>query len=163
MGAKLSFVPKLVVFDFDGVLTDNRVLVLEDGREGVFCSRADGLAFDMLRKAKIPVLILSTERNKVVSARARKLKVAVLQGLSNKSEALTSYCKQKKLPISRVLFIGNDLNDFEVMRKVGASACPRDAHVKIKSEAHFVLRALGGKGVAREVVERLLGLDYFRL
>ena len=65
----------LVVFDFDGVMTDNRVLVFSDGTEAVMCHRGDGLGIDRLREAEVPMLILSTETNPVVAARARKLKL----------------------------------------------------------------------------------------
>src|ERR1017187_6036448 len=87
--------PKLVVFDFDGVLTDNRVLVFDDGREAVLCSRADGLAFDLFRREGIPALILSTEKHPVVAARAKKLKVPCLHGVGDKKAVLQKYCRKK--------------------------------------------------------------------
>ena len=76
----IPFVPKLIVFDFDGVFTDNLVYVLEDGREMVRCSREDSLGVDALKARKIPMMILSTETNPVVAARAKKLKVDLAQG-----------------------------------------------------------------------------------
>ena len=79
-----------LVFDFDGVLTDNRVLVNQEGVEFVSCSRGDGLAFDVLRKIKKPVFILSTEENSVVTTRGDKLKVPVIQGVKNKVTAIKS-------------------------------------------------------------------------
>ena len=84
----------LLVFDFDGMLTDNRVLVSQDGTEFVTCSRSDGLAFDILREAGVPTIIMSTETNPVVSQRASKLKVAVLQAVADKGTELTSYCAE---------------------------------------------------------------------
>lgn len=146
------------MFDFDGVLTDNRVLVLQDGTEGVLCHRADGLGFDLFRAAGIPVLILSTEANPVVRARARKLRVPVLSGVAHKDEVLRRYCARKGWALTDVMFVGNDLNDRAAMQLVGYPVCPRDAHPAIRRLAWRVLRAVGGAGVAREVAERLLRL-----
>ena len=150
----------LIVFDFDGVLTDNHVLVLENGLEAVVCNRSDGLAFDMLRKADMPVLILSTEGNKVVAARAKKLRVPLLQGVVNKHKALVNYCSENGMRLKRTLFVGNDLNDLEPMQAAGWRACPSDAHPRIRKICHFKLKAKGGQGVVRELAESVLGLNY---
>ena len=152
--------PQLLVFDFDGVLTDNRVLVFSDGTEAVFCSRGDGLGFDMLRKAEIPTLILSKEKNQVVSVRANKLQVPCLQGVSDKVQALRNYCRKKKISLNDVWYVGNDLNDLEVMKIVGVTASPADAHQQIRKLSQIKLRSPGGRGAARELVEEVLGLDY---
>ena len=85
-----------VIFDFDGVLTDNKVLVSEDGTEAVFCNRSDGLAFDFLRTMKVPVYIMSTEANPVVRVRAKKLNIPVFNAVGNKGELLIKLCKVKK-------------------------------------------------------------------
>ena len=151
--------PDLIVFDFDGVLTDNRVLVFENGQEAVFCNRSDGMAFGALRRAGIPVIIISTETNPVVSARARKLQVQALQSVDDKTAALEKFCREQGIPLEAVLYVGNDLNDKDVMTKVGHSACPADAHPEIKAISHTVLKTAGGHGVAREVVESVLKID----
>jgi YrbI family 3-deoxy-D-manno-octulosonate 8-phosphate phosphatase len=152
----------LIVFDFDGVLTDNRVLVLQDGQEAVFCNRGDGLAFDMFRRAKIPAVIMSTEKNPVVAARAAKLKVPCLQGLGDKASALRHYCGKQGITLDRVAFVGNDLNDIEAMKLVRFPLAVADAHSDTKAVACMVLATRGGGGVAREIAERLLGLTEFR-
>lgn len=151
---------ELVAFDFDGVLTDNRVLVFDDGREAVFCSRSDGLAFDMFRKAAVPVLILSKERNNVVVARGQKLGVPVLHGADNKSVVLRNFCAERSIELSRVMFVGNDLNDLGVLGLVGHSVCPADSHPLVLAACRVHLKSRGGWGVAREVAEELLGLSY---
>lgn len=156
-----NVLPALIVFDFDGVLTDNRVLVMQDGTEAVFCSRADGLGFDMFRKANIPVIILSTERNSVVTRRSEKLRVPCLQGIASKKMALEEYCQVHGLDLARVWFVGNDLNDLEVIRIVGRSLCPSDAHPIIRNLCHTALCSRGGEGVAREIAEVVLGLHEF--
>ncbi len=151
---------ELIVFDFDGVLTDNRVLVLENGLEAVFCNRADGLAFDMLRAAGIPVMIVSTERNPVVAMRAAKLRAPVLQGIRDKRQALIDHCREARVDPARVVFIGNDVNDVPAMQAVGFPVAVADAHPAIKEIAWTVLSTKGGDGVARELAEQVLGLEY---
>ena len=152
-----------LVFDFDGVLTDNKVLVHQDGSESVLCNRADGLAFDVLRKLKIPTYILSTETNRVVKQRAKKLKIPVIQGASNKLETLSKLCKEEHYDINKVLFIGNDLNDYQVMKACGYSACPSDSHSKIKQISSHVLSSAGGEGVARELLDEIFNLDFIKI
>lgn len=147
--------PLLIVFDFDGVLTDNGVLVFENGREAVFCNRSDGLGFDAFRRAGIPVLILSTERNRVVAARARKLRVPCLHGIEDKATALRALCRERKMPLDQVLYVGNDLNDLAAMKLVRWPACPADAHPRIRAISRIRLKAKGGEGVARELAERM--------
>ena len=151
------------VFDFDGVLTNNLVQLDENGKESVSCSRSDGLAFDILKKLNKPAYILSTEKNPVVGARARKLEIQVLQGIENKKDALLNLSQSKGYELSRVLFVGNDLNDFHVMRICGYSACPSDSHLKIKEISDIVLSARGGEGAVRELLEVVLELDFIKI
>jgi len=151
------------VFDFDGVLTDNLVYLNQDGNEWVSCSRADGLAFDVLQKLKKPTFILSTEKNPVVTARAKKLKIPALQGITNKIDALVSLSEKRGFDLSRVLYVGNDLNDFHVMQICGYTICPADAHPRIKELATLVLACNGGRGVVRELLEEVLELDFIEI
>jgi len=131
----------------------------QDGREWVSCSRSDGLAFDVFRKLNIPVYILSTEKNPVVAARAKKLQVPVIQGVGDKCSALENLVLENKLSIERILYIGNDLNDYHAMSISGYSACPSDSHSEIKKNAMYVLKAKGGMGVARDLLENILDVD----
>ena len=151
------------IFDFDGVLTNNLVQIDENGRESVSCSRADGLAFDVLRKLEKPSYILSTENNPVVSARAKKLKIQVLQGVKNKVNKLLTLSESKGYDLSRIFYVGNDLNDFHVMKICGYSACPIDSHIKIKELSKIVLNTRGGEGVVRELLEEVLDLDFIKI
>jgi len=148
-----------LVFDFDGVLTDNRLLVGQDGTEWVSCNRSDGLAFDVLRKIGMKLFILSTEHNPVVAARGAKLKVPVVQGVKNKLQGLKELINREGLSFQRLLYIGNDLNDYQVMARCGFTACPSDSHPRIKERAKIVLESEGGAGVARELVEDIFDLD----
>ena len=150
----------LIVFDFDGVLTDNRVLVFDDGNEAVLGNRADGLAFDLFRQEGIPALILSTEKHPVVAARARKLKTPCIHGVADKKSALEKYCARAGIKLNTVMYIGNDVNDLAVMRIVGHRICPSDAHPRVRAICETVLRSRGGEGVARELAETVLGLQH---
>lgn len=148
-----------ILFDFDGVLTDNRVYVGQDGYEMVACSRADGLAFEVLSTLPLKVFILSHETNPVVSARAAKLKVRAIQGSRDKRAELKALAQREHFSLSRTLFVGNDVTDLEAMRSCGMSACPSDSHPEVLKQATYRLSSRGGEGVARELVEDVLQID----
>lgn len=152
-----------LIFDFDGVLTNNLVHLNQDGKEWVSCSRGDGLAFDVLRKLNKPSYIISTEKNAVVSARAKKLKIPALQGVGNKVKEIEELATKDGLDLARVLYVGNDLNDYRAMLLCGYTACPSDSHKKIKEIATFVLKTGGGKGVVRELLEDVLKLNFIQI
>ncbi|MFA6142108.1 MAG: HAD hydrolase family protein [Candidatus Omnitrophota bacterium] len=146
---------ELIVYDFDGVMTDNKVIFMEDGSEGVAVNRSDGLAVDIFKKRGISQVILSTEKNKVVTARARKLGIPALQGISDKSSSLKKYCRQNKINVKNVVYVGNDLNDLEVMKIAGCPVCPSDACRQVKAVARIILDTAGGDGVVRELLEHI--------
>jgi 3-deoxy-D-manno-octulosonate 8-phosphate phosphatase (KDO 8-P phosphatase) len=152
----------IFVFDFDGVLTDNFVHIDQDGRESVVCSRSDGLGIDALRKIK-SIYILSSEKNSVVTSRANKLQIKVKHGVSNKVSALNELLEKESLALDRVFYVGNDLNDLEVMNECKYSACPSDSHHRIKDVATYVLKTKGGKGVVREILEDIFKLDLMKI
>mgnify|MGYP006410431563 FL=1 len=151
------------VFDFDGVLTNNLVKIDENGKESVSCSRADGLAFDVLRKLNKPAYILSTEKNLVVKARAKKLKIPAIQGVTDKVEAIKKLAADNNYSLKNILYVGNDLNDYLVMQLCGYSACPADSHSKIKSVSSIILSTNGGDGIVRELLEEVLNLDFIKI
>lgn len=143
----------LIVYDFDGVMTDNRAIVFQDGSEAVIVNRADGLGVERIRKLGIPQLILSTETNPVVKARAEKLRLEVISSCENKKMAIMKYCLQNRLDIEKVLYIGNDINDLEVMKIVGYPVAPAEAHRDIIKISCLVTKAKGGGGVIRELAD----------
>jgi YrbI family 3-deoxy-D-manno-octulosonate 8-phosphate phosphatase len=151
------------VFDFDGVLTNNLVQIDENGKESVSCSRADGLAFDVLRKLNKPAYILSTEKNLVVKERAKKLKIPAIQGVADKVEAIKELATDNNYNLKNILYMGNDLNDYLVMQLCGYSACPADSHPKIKSISSIILSTNGGNGIVRELLEEVLNLDFIKI
>ena len=148
-----------IVFDFDGVLTDDRVFVDQDGGEMVCCTRSDGIAFDILRKTKLTLFILTTEKNPVVARRAEKLRVPAVCGVANKLDGIIALARENRFALERTLYVGNDVNDYHAMKACGFSACPSDSHPQIQALANFVLKKAGGQGVVREIVESVLGLD----
>jgi len=147
---------RLVVFDFDGVFTDNRVLVGEDGRESVFCSRADGLGLDYLRRSGVDCLVLSLESNPVVARRCEKLKLEYHQGCVDKWGALRAILEEKKIAPKLVAYVGNDVNDLSCMQNVGFAVCVADAYPEVRSVARLVTRRRGGEGAVREICDLLL-------
>ena len=145
----------LLVYDFDGVLTDNTVYVDQHGTETVRVHRGDGLAISLLKKAGYKQLILSTETNPVVTKRAEKLGIPVIQGSANKRDALQRYCQENNIDLQTVLYVGNDINDFEVMNSVKYKICPADAVDSIKEISDIILTTKGGNGVVRELYDKL--------
>jgi len=150
----------LFVFDFDGVLTDNLVQVNQDGKESVSCNRSDGLAFDLLRKIKKPVYILSSEKNPIVTSRANKLQIPAIQGVNNKVKVIYDLAKIVDCALEKICYIGNDLNDYSAMQLCGLRACPVDSHSRIRKISNIKLKTKGGHGVVRELLEDSLGLDF---
>lgn len=145
----------LLVYDFDGVMTDNRVIVDENGKESAIVNRGDGYGVGMIRKAGIPQLILSTEVNPIVAHRAAKLKIPVIHNVPDKAVALKEYCEMECISLNRVLYIGNDLNDYEAMKLVGLVGAPADAEEEILAIADWISTKKGGYGVIRELARIL--------
>ena len=122
---------ELLVYDFDGVMTDNTVYVNEEGNETV-SNRSDGLAISKIKKLSVKQIIISTEKSKVVSARAKKLNIDCFTGIENKESVLKEFCSQNEINLKKVGYVGNDINDLEAMKLVGTTFCPSDSHPKIK-------------------------------
>ena len=145
-----------VVTDFDGVHTDDTLTVDSAGLETVRVSRTDGMGVQLLRRAGVPVLVLSTETNPVVAARARKLQVPVLQGQTDKATALEGWLDERGLDPARVAYLGNDVNDLACLALVGWPVAVADAHPEIRRAARLVLSRRGGCGAVRELCDAVL-------
>ena len=156
---------RVIIFDFDGVFTNNKVFVDQSGNEFVCCDRSDGLAFDLFRsfcnlKSWHPKLfILSSESNTVVSARAHKLNIKCHQAVGDKCEFVSCYLDSQNISPESVVYLGNDLNDLGVMGLVGFSVAPQDSHPVILSAASLVLPCNGGDGFVRLFIESLIGFS----
>ena len=144
---------RLVAFDFDGVFTDNMVYVFEDGSEAVRCYRSDGIGLQKLKKLGIETLIISTESNPVVSARARKLKIRCLQNCQDKGSALEKITQEKGISLAEVAFVGNDINDQACLTCVGLPMVVQDAHPDVIPLAAYRTRNRGGYGAVREICD----------
>jgi YrbI family 3-deoxy-D-manno-octulosonate 8-phosphate phosphatase len=144
---------RLLCFDFDGVLTDNRVLVDQHGNEAVFCDRGDGWGIARVGELGVAVVIVSTERNDVVAARARKLGVECVHGSSNKAVTLREIAKRHGVPLADVAFVGNDVNDLPALLLVGVPIAVRDARPEVLKASVAITTNDGGRGAAREVCD----------
>jgi len=138
------------------VHTDDRVRIDQDGIESVAVSRSDGMGVSLLRAAGIPFLILSTEANPVVAARGRKLGVEVRQGAADKAAVLRDWAAGRGIPLSRIAYLGNDVNDLGCLELVGWPVAVPDAHPLVLSAARVVLDRPGGAGAVRDLAERVL-------
>ena len=148
-------IPKVIFTDFDGCLTDDRVWLNQDGEEFIAANRKDGLAINRLKKLGITVVITSTETNKVVSARAQKLGIEALQGLTDKVTSIESYLSKSNYSWKDCWYIGNDVNDLGAIEKANLSICPADAVKKVRKTVDIVLKTNGGRGILSEIATEL--------
>ena len=147
---------KLVVFDFDGVMTNDCVILDQNGIESVRCSRADGYGIRMMHEKEIKMVVLSSERNPVVIQRCKKLGLDCIHGVLKKKDILENYLKENEIDPDKVVYIGNDVNDLPCFPLVGCAVTPADANPKVRNEADFVLIHKGGEGAVRELCEMIL-------
>ncbi len=148
-----------IILDFDGVLTNNAVITDQNGKESVICNRSDGLAINILKKSGYKVMVLSSEKNKVVRARCDKLKIKCFDSINDKKKYLKKLHKEKKINLDNSIYVGNDLNDFYAMQICNFSCCPNDSHKKIIKIADWKLSKDGGQGVVLEIVEKILKIN----
>jgi N-acylneuraminate cytidylyltransferase len=149
---------KMIISDFDGVITDNRVWTSEDGLETVVASRSDSMHIRTLRERGVEVMILSSEPNPVVKARATKMGVEAIHGIDirGKGEALKQLLAEKNVDAANVIYIGNDLNDLPCFEIAGWAVAVSDAYPEVLQAADHVLSRAGGHGAVRELCELVL-------
>ena len=154
---------EMVVFDFDGTLTDDRVWVNEDGLEYVAANRGDGMGIAILQKNGVKTVVISSEENKVVSARCKKLNLTVVQGVGvgNKAAVLTKMLKEEGIDPVSVIYVGNDINDIPCFPLVGCAVVVADAHPEALKKADYILSRKGGHGAVREICD-LVVKKYFK-
>ena len=145
----------LVVFDFDGVFTDNRVWVNERGEESIACWRGDGLGLRRLDEVGVPYLIVSTEPNPAVARRAEKLRARCVHGVDDKLAVVSAEAEAAGLLLDRVAYVGNDVNDQSCLEAVGLPVVPADAWPEVVPLARWVLERPGGRGCVRELCDAL--------
>ena len=148
---------RLMLWDVDGVLTNGDIFISAEGESFKQFNVKDGVAVALLAKHNIKTGVISGKRSDALSKRCSELGLdIVMTGIHNKIAALNSLCHDLDLLPEQIAYIGDDVIDLEVMRKVGLTFAPYDGHTLVKGEADFVTDAMGGCGVAREAAERLL-------
>lgn len=142
---------RLVVFDFDGVFTDNKVTVNENDSESVVCNRSDGIGLSKLKAIGVKPLILSTEVNNVVKSRAKKLKIKCINGCKDKLSVLRKELKKRKVAFCETAYVGNDINDLECLKAVGFPVIVKNSHKDIQRYGIYKTKLKGGDGAVREI------------
>lgn len=148
---------KALIFDVDGVLTNGRIIYDEEGKETKQFNVKDGLIIGYLKKVKILVGAISGRESAAVAKRAAELKLDFChQGIVDKIGVFNKILEFHQLKKKEVAYIGDDLNDWDVLHACGLSCCPADAPLYIKSSVDLVSEAKGGNGVVREVADLIL-------
>jgi YrbI family 3-deoxy-D-manno-octulosonate 8-phosphate phosphatase len=146
---------EFIVFDFDGVFTDNNVYTDQNGNESVISSKFDGFGLKKIKDLGISLFILSTEKNKVVEKRAKKLEIDFLQGLSSEEKAieLNKLVENNNLEYDSVAYMGNDINDIQCLADCGLPIVVNDCHPEVIKYADYITDTKGGHGAVREVCD----------
>ena len=156
MKIKIPTTIQAIIFDFDGVFTDNRVIVNENGQESVICNRSDGFGISAIKKYGISLLVLSKEKNPVVQKRCEKLGMPCVQGIDDKKTFLAAWLRENAIDLNHVIYLGNDVNDIECLKYVGCGVVVADAHDDAKRAAKIVLKNNGGQGAVRELCDLVM-------
>ncbi|TGL99195.1 KdsC family phosphatase [Leptospira jelokensis] len=144
---------ELIAFDFDGVFTDNFVIVNEKGEEAVRCSRSDGLGLSRLKSLGVHLVIISTEKNPVVSKRAEKLGLDCYQNIDDKGIEIRRVASLLKVKLENTMFVGNDINDIPALSSVGIPVGVNDSYPEIYPHIKYRTQKNGGKGAVREICD----------
>jgi N-acylneuraminate cytidylyltransferase len=147
---------RLLILDFDGVMTDNRVMVGQDGEEAVMCHRGDGWGIARLKEQGVAIMVISTEKNRVVEARCKKLGLESIQSCDDKLSELKRIAHRLELSPSEIAYVGNDVNDLECMQWVGIPIAVADAEAEVLKVARITTVRAGGHGAIREVTDLLM-------
>lgn len=148
---------KLVITDADGVLTDGGMYYSKNGEELKKFNTKDGMAVELLGKVNIGTIIMTRENSKTVQQRGKKIKVLeTIIGVCEKEKLLDSICQRYKVSPDEVAYVGDDVNDLLIMKRVGVSCAPMDSVETIKKTADYICEKKGGEGVLREVSEIIL-------
>ena len=149
---------RLIISDFDGVFTNNRVYTSETGEEFLQCNKYDSTGISQLVKIPVSLIVVSSELNKSVSARCKKLSIDCYQGVTNKGKFVCRYMNDNIYSKEKVLYIGNDVNDLSVLGYVGVTVATADAHFDYASKCRFSTRRAGGDGCIRELCDLIGGI-----
>ena len=148
---------KVVLTDVDGVLTDGGMYYSNKGDVMKKFHARDGMGVTLLRKIKIPTIIVTKEQTEMVKQWSKKMKIKeLMDGVKNKELVLDKICKKYRVSSDEIAFIGDDINDMDLLKKVGFSACPKDAMEQVRKICDYTCQTVGGKGAFRELVELVL-------
>ncbi|MEM2983861.1 MAG: HAD hydrolase family protein [Candidatus Jordarchaeaceae archaeon] len=151
---KLSRI-RLLALDFDGVFTDNRVYVSQDGKETVCCWRSDGIGLQKLKETGVKIIVISSEINPVVEKRCAKLGIECVTGEKEKLKTLQRILEREKISPEEACFVGNDTPDLECMKFVGLSIAVKGSMREIIREADYITKTGGGRGAVREICDMI--------
>jgi len=148
---------KLVISDVDGVLTDGSMYYSSKGEELKKFNTRDGMGVELLLEKNIPTVLISKEKSKIVTSRAKKIRVSLTKiGIIKKENELSKICTKFNVKPNEVAYIGDDVNDKEIMKLVGFSAAPKDAIFSIKKIANYTCLKKGGEGAFRELADIII-------
>jgi len=151
---------KLVLSDIDGVLTDGGMYYSASGEQLKKFNTKDGMGVELLLKNKIKTVFITKEKSKISIKRAKKLNSKIYTGIIQKENLLPNICLQFKVTKNEIAYIGDDINDLEIMKAVGVSAAPRDASEYVKKNANYVCKLQGGHGAFREIADFILSAKF---
>ena len=154
--SRLPTTIQATIFDFDGVFTDNKVIINEKGEESVICSRGDGLGISLLKTSGILLLVVSKEKNPVVQKRCEKMEIPCIQGVDDKITLVATWLKEQSVDPRNVVYVGNDVNDIDCLKYVGCGVVVADAHQDAKSASKIILNNKGGQGAVRELCDMVI-------
>lgn len=144
-----------VIFDFDGVFTDNAVFIDENGYEYVRANRSDGMGIALLKREGFHILVISTETNPIVEKRCKKLGIECIYGVKDKEQVLSDWLINNEI-MSGIVYVGNDINDINCLKMAEFAVVPADAHPQVLSCADLILKNKGGNGAVRELCDMIL-------
>lgn len=147
---------KLILTDVDGVLTDGSMYYSSKGEELKKFNTRDGMAVELLKKSGIKTIFISRESSKIALARAKKVKAIALLGITNKESNLEIICKKYDILPNEIAYIGDDINDLELLKRVGLSATPSDASDDAIKLCDYICKHRSGNGAFRELADLIL-------
>ena len=154
---------KLIVTDVDGVLTDGGMYYSSKGDTLKKFHVIDGMAVSILKRNTIPTVIITKERNQIVKQWSAKMNIDKLfDGIKNKEKIVPKLCKLYSLSENNIAYIGDDVNDLEILKRIGFSATPKDGNLEVKKIVDYICKNRGGEGVLREICDLIISIKFGR-
>ena len=152
---------KLIATDVDGVLTDGGMYYSSKGDTLKKFQARDGMAVSILKRNTIPTVIITKDRNQIVKKWSSKMNIDKLfDGIKNKEEVVPKLCKLYSLSENNIVYIGDDVNDLEILKRIGFSATPKDGNLEVKKNVDYTCKSRGGEGVLREVCDLIISMKF---